>query len=468
MMQGHAVQWIIFLWTIQALCVSGLVLEGEFPRGSDFAPHIGKFCFRHDPSGGTAGIVHFELKAKASEIPKEAEQMELFFLMFDDEEQHWYHARKDWDTSTCSEKKASASYVLPVNVNSIKTTGQFEHKVEIHEKIRPRFWHFTLIACEIPSLNPAQLPTTEHGAWKEPLTRLPMEYTIHLQNVASSWQSEFSWEHTDLLEIYVGFCVAFICVWVYCHIKAKKKEIEQHPLVGMLSLSHALSVVFTMSFAIYYAIFSQHGWQCGQLRFLGVLAGTTMISLVFLAIMMVGEGWAEVKGFACSMKEKLQFFQAVFVLAGACAFCEIHDEFVVDQSTKLYSYQSVPGVLAMLIKFAMFSWFWRSTQKTIRSTQGQEDKAFYEIFLWSLTIWFLSVPVTVMMAWFISPWQRYKLITIIDLVSRLAGQGLLSFLLCGHLSPLCKLEIRTSSSKSDATGYELMDHSVGLVPAAGP
>jgi hypothetical protein len=193
-----------------------------------------------------------------------------------------------------------------------------------------------------------------------------------------------------------------------------------------------------------------------------------MVSMVFLTIMMVGEGWAEVKGFACLVKDKIRFFRTVLVLTGACGFCELHDEFVVDQSTKLYSYQSAPGVFALLMKVAMFCWFWRSTQKTLNANLGQVNQTFYKVFLWSLTLWFLSLPVTVMMAWLVNPWVRYKLVAITDLLSKLAVQGLLSFLLCGELSPLSKLEVTMSSGKSTATEYELMDHNMKMLPAVCP
>lgn len=464
-MKGCPVPSIILLLTFQAFCPSGLLLQGEFPHGSDLTEYLGKFCFYYSPSGEKVGIIHFELKPKTYNLPKSiTDHMELSLLIFDDQEDHWQRARRDWNSLSCAEKKALASMVTKVNISHITTSQPIDYQINIVERLRPRFWYFTLVACDVPN----QLPTATHGVWEHPLSQLSMDYKLHAENLALGWQSEFSWDQADMLRVYMAFCACFVCVWGYCIFESSKKGIRQHPLVRMLSLANALSVATTLIFAVYYGIFSQHGSQCGWLRFVGLLVGTIVIAAIFLVIMMVGEGWAEVKGFACSLKDKLQFFQAVVVLAGACAFCEIHDQFVVDQSTKLYTYQSVPGVLALLIKIVMFSWFWRSTQKTLSSTQGQQDQAFYKILLWSITGWFLSVPVTVMMAWFINPWHRYKLITIIDLVSRLAGQGLLSFLLCGHLSPLCKLEIAISSSKSDATGYELMDHNIGLAPATGP
>jgi len=459
-------------WTIHALCVSGLRLQGEFPHGSDLTEYLGKFCFHYSPSGEKVGMIDLKLKPQTSTLPKSiVDHMELSLLTFDDEKDHWQRARRDWDASTCSEKKALASSVTALNISYITRTQPIDYKINIVEKLRPRFWYFILIACDIPK----QLPTA-NGIWEHPLSQLSIEYTLHAQNIDLGWQSELSWDHTDMLGVYVASCGCFISMWVYCSIESTKKEIRQHPLMRMLSLSHALSVVSTLIFTVYYAIMLQHGWQFNQLRFIGALHGTITISTVFLVIMMIGEGWAEVKDFACSMKDKIRFFQTAFGLACACTFCEIHDEFVVDQSTKLYSYQSIPGVLALLIKVVMFSWFWRSTQRTLGSTQGQQDQWFYRILLWSLTIWFLSVPVTVMMAWFVHPWLRYKLITIIDLVSRVAGQGLLSLLLCGQLSPLCKLEVMISSRISmellgmdteQSTGYELMEHKAGLVPDAG-
>jgi hypothetical protein len=483
-MKGRPLNSIILIWTLQALCVPALHLEGEFPDGSDFAPYLGKFCFHYDSTGENVGLIQFELKPRTYSIPKEMkEHMEMFLLIFDDEDAHWQRARRDWYTSTCSEKKAMASLVTRLNVSYISTTQPIDYKINIKEKLRPRFWYFTLVSCEKPDhcwVNNQlvscsklgvipDLPTPKLGVWEGQLRQEPMSYKLHLQNIAFGWQSEFSSDHTDMLGVCIAFCGAFVFVAVYTHMESKKQEVEDHPLVRMLSVSHALSFGSALSFAMYYAMLSQDGWQCSQLRFLGVLFGVMMVSTVFLTIMMVGEGWAEMKGFACLVKEKIRHVQMAFALAGACAFCELHDEFVVDQSTKLYSYQSVPGGLALLMKVAMFCWFWRSTQRTLDGSLGHVNQTFYKVFLWSLTLWFLSLPVIVMMAWFVNPWQRYKLVAITDLLSKLAIQALLSFLLCGHLSPLSKLEV-SISSKSSATEFEvtLMDHKVGILPATGP
>lgn len=374
----------------------------------------------------------------------------LWLLAFDDESNHWQQARRDWDTSTCEQKKAFASYSHPVALTFSSTKQPIEYKVNIVEKLRPRFWYFAVVDCGMSFLQ-------------------PMDYTLHLQNFELGWQNEFSWDHTSMLELYSVFCGAFFILGIYCYVAAWKQEIHDHPLLRLLSLTHALSVASTLSFAAYYGIFLQNGEQRQHLRFIGVLSSTMTMSTFFLTIMLIGEGWAEVKGFACSIKDKRDFFQAVFVLAGACTFCEIHSEFLVDQSTKLYNYQSVPGVLVLVIKIAMFSWFLHSTRKTLGATQGHQDRTFYKVLLWTLTIWFLSVPVTVIFAWFLDPWYRYKLVTVVDYSSRFTGQVLLSLVLVGSLSPICNLDTKVSSGhpvRTPAISLELEDNEVKLLQGA--
>jgi hypothetical protein len=228
-------------------------LEGQFPEGSDFAPYLGKFCFHYDPAGEKVGKIQFELKPRTYSMPQEVrEHMELFLLVFDDEDNHWQRARRDWYTSTCAEKKAFASYVQPLNISYITTTQPISYKINIVEKLRPRFWYITLVSCETPFVSYTKL-----GSWKGPLQQTPMDYKLHLQNVDLGWQSEFSSDHAGMLGFCIAFCVAFICIAVYFHIESRKQEIEQHPLVLMLSVSHALSIASAVTFAIYYAMLSQ-------------------------------------------------------------------------------------------------------------------------------------------------------------------------------------------------------------------
>jgi hypothetical protein len=201
------------MWTIQGPCVSGLFLQGEFPHGSDLVEYLGKFCFDYSPSGEKVGMINFELKPKTSTLPNAiVDHMELSLLIFDDEEDHWQRARRDWNVLTCSEKKALASMSMALNISHITRTQPIDYQIKIREKLRPRFWYFTLVACEIPN----QLPTAKLGIWEHPLSQISMEYTLHAQNTALGWQSELSWDHTGMLWVYMASCGCFLCVWFYC------------------------------------------------------------------------------------------------------------------------------------------------------------------------------------------------------------------------------------------------------------
>ena len=113
------------------LYVPGLLLEGELPHESDFAEYIGKFCFDYDPGGEVVGTIHFELKPWMNEMPVEDRSKEIVFLVFDDEEKHWIHARRNWDSSTCEQKKALASLVTHVQPVNVTTNQPLDYMIRI-------------------------------------------------------------------------------------------------------------------------------------------------------------------------------------------------------------------------------------------------------------------------------------------------------------------------------------------------
>merc|ERR1712146_299793 len=66
-------------------------------------------------------------------------------------------------------------------------------------------------------------------------------------------------------------------------------------------------------------------------------------------------------------------------------------------------------------------------------------KLFYMMFSLSFAVWSLNVPVTVVLAFNVAPWYRYRTVMCVDIVVRFLGQGMLTILFCGPLSPVSKL-----------------------------
>merc|ERR1712194_400615 len=100
------------------------------------------------------------------------------------------------------------------------------------------------------------------------------------------------------------------------------------------------------------------------------------------------------------------------------------------------SYQSGTGVMTLMIKIFMFCWFSHQTKSTYDDEMHAQHRRFYKVLGFSMSGWALNVPVTVLLAFSMPSWYRYKVVTTVDVAARFVGQALLAQLFCGPLSPI--------------------------------
>lgn len=393
----------------------GMVAEGELPKQKNFQLYTGKFCYDFTNVTDTwAGIIKVTTY-RDGPAPKGGE---LFFMIFDDEGKHWRKARKHWESSTCEEKRKDASLVT--EIVWAPEQQKAEYSIRVREKIRPRFWYFTFVACKL-----------EMDA--------PMRYKIHATNELWGWQQEFSLDHANMLQLYAVFTVLFGlgalgAAWVTrWRPSSKMTRVRQHPYVQLLLLSYVASLASCAFFLIHYIAFTRDGFGSRRVRFLGVLAAIVANCTVFLIALLSSVGWAITTH---TLPGRRLFLGAITIVGGLSALCELRSEVTMDESTRLYSYQSPPGVLALMMKIFMFCWFAYQIKITYEEEIEDKIRRYYKYLACSFTIWSLNVPVMVILAFNISPWFRFKVVTTADVLARFLGQVILSQLLLGPLSPL--------------------------------
>lgn len=422
----------------------GLLIEGELPVSEDFSTYLGKFCFDFDPTNATSsGDVDFRIfpvDPMYSFNGRKVPDRELVFALYDDSRKHWKIARREWETSTCEQKLALASLVerVPIKgqLDSMSDTIASTYWLHVKEHIRPRWWYFTLLTCG------------------KPLTE-KMRFRLHLNQTHHGWQAEFSWDELEQLPLHCGFCLGFLIVWLACVCCLQSRagggdDIREHPLVRLLLLSHVSAVLSSGFFVTYYAVYQQIGRLLWRVRFLGVVGELISTSTVCIVVLLVAHRWGIGRA---KFRSKRIFFGTVTILCGLICYCEIGSEVLVDQSTKLYRYQSFSGLMVVLCKIVMFLWFFRScfgTITTLPRTCSVEEPLFFRILLLTFSIWFLTAPAAMIVAYAFNPWYRMCVVSMFDLFSRLFGQLVLTWLLCGNLSPISKAH--TLSALLDADG----------------
>jgi len=423
---------------------SATSFEGLLPQTSDFAEYVGKFCY--DYSNQTWSGLNPEVVGNVKlDITRESSQPvprggKLYFLIFDDEKGHWKHARRHWQSSTCEEKKAESSLVTEVEVEEARQTSSY--LIHIRERIRPRFWYFTFVACGID------------------LKDTPIRYSVHATNDIWGWQSEFSLDHIGLFKVYVIFTIAFCLAalataWASrWRAAAQDPPLREHPYIQLLTLAYIASAACCGLFLLHYALFMHNGFGSLRIRFLAVVAGIVANCSIYLIAILSSCGWAIS---SAVLPNRRCFLGLVTVVGFLTAVCELRAETMVDQSTKLYSYQSSVGEMAIILKIFMFCWFAFQVKCSYEEELQGSRRRFYKYLGFSMGFWAINVPVTVILAFFLNPWTRYKVVTGVDMTARFCGLCLLSQLFCGPLSPITALNTFRPGHVSDAGFNHLSD-----------
>mmetsp|Transcript_53507 Transcript_53507/g.115625 ORF Transcript_53507/g.115625 Transcript_53507/m.115625 type:complete len:436 (+) Transcript_53507:91-1398(+) len=397
----------LWAWAAHFAVVHGTWLQGEFPANEPFGAYVGKFCFDYNTTD-LAVVGSAEIKIDPL-FP--VDEGVIYLAIFDDERHRWKKIRKNWASRTCEERLSAANQYTEIWLNDTDLT----RKTQIRQHIRPRFWYFTFLSCG------KSFPT-------------PLKYTVHLVNDSYGWQNEFSLDHMGLFTVYVVFSIAFslmtLVTWcASCGDNGRR----EHPYIQLLLLSYVASTASCLFQLIHYTLFLLTGYGSMRIRFLGMLAAITANCTVFLIAILASMGWAISR---TKLPNRRACLGAIAFVGALSAFCELHAEVAIDESSRLYSYQSAPGVMALMMKIFMFCWFGFQIKIAYEEEKDPRRQRFYKFLAVSFTIWAVNVPITVVLAFLVSPWWRYKVVTTVDILSRFLGQALLAQILCGPLSPI--------------------------------
>lgn len=435
---GFAAAWAL-VW-LSGSTASGAVLEGELSVGSNFAEFVGKFCYdyREDAEAAVGELIVDALRLHPHPATPNGK---LYFMIFDDERSHWKKARRSWDTSTCEEKAEDASLYREIDLNT--DNPEFSYDIHIKEHLRPRFWYFAFVGCGI-----------EGG--------LQMRYKLHATNDIRGWQMEFSLDHMGLFNVHMVFSVLFFLATsiTACASRwrpsARGPSLRDHPYIKLLMISYFASLASCTFFLVHYGLFVNDGFGSKRIRFLGVLASIVANCTIFLIAILSSVGWAISTPV---LPNRRGFLGLVALVGGLNAFCELHAEIYLDQSTRLYSYQSSPGMLSLIMRVFMFCWFAFQIMNTHELEAQIALRHFYKFLGISISGWSMNVPVMVLLAFFVSPWYRYKVVVGVELAARFVAQALLSRLFCGPLSPISAENTFTDRDAGLDAGFDPLNDS---------
>lgn len=201
----------------------------------------------------------------------------------------------------------------------------------------------------------------------------------------------------------------------------------------MLGISLTAGLISSCCFLTHFIAFQNFGVGFKRIRFLGVFGGVVADSTLFLIGILTSVGWAIT---IHKLPNPRNFLGLVAVIGGLTALLELHSDATLDESTKLYTYESPGGVFVLVLKMAMLCWFSFQMKSTYEEELHDKKRRYYKYFGMSVGVWMLHAPLTVILAFSVSPWYRFKVVFIADITSRFLGLLVVSVLLGGPFSPI--------------------------------
>mmetsp|Transcript_48806 Transcript_48806/g.109783 ORF Transcript_48806/g.109783 Transcript_48806/m.109783 type:complete len:249 (-) Transcript_48806:55-801(-) len=132
-------------------------VEGWMQQGTDFAQHLGGFCFGHNPSvSGAMPVAWVWLRLRRTGTAPWQGRGRLLWLYFDDEPQHWPAALANWNSSTLHEKLEHASGFMELLPFSSSREEDL-YRIHIIQHSGSRHWHFALVAVGLHFYSNASL-----------------------------------------------------------------------------------------------------------------------------------------------------------------------------------------------------------------------------------------------------------------------------------------------------------------------
>jgi len=351
---------------------------------------VSKFCF------STKGLGNLSWTGYSTNTAH------LLLLFYDDEDNSWPTVYSRRDSLSCEEKVAMAK--------ANRTIIAGEHRLDSFEdKLRPHYWYVVISNCGSSS-------------------RMEFQYEFEFLNVGGEWERQFSFDEQGLIGMYLFFWLFFFVVSVI-HIKGVWILISSnnfHPIVRLLTATLTLETFSLLCTFIHYAIYASNGVGTSGLKGLGeILDMSAQLMFMFLLIL-IAKGWCITRS-QISGQKLLLVIVSLFLIGYVSLFT--WENVGRDHASSLYIYESIPGILLLVLRAFTMGWFLWELRITYIEEDNSEKRRFYLIFGTIYSIWFFMLIVIVVVAVILSAWDRAKVVIGMYLCMNCLGFCALAYLL---------------------------------------
>lgn len=235
-------------------------------------------------------------------------------------------------------------------------------------------------------------------------------YRVEFLNPGGLWYRQFSYDEQGIGPIYIFFFVAY-AVLLAVHgfgVWRQMKTEQWHPIIRILSACIAVQLLSCLAMVIHYSIYANDGIGAPGLQGLGTLLDMASTVVLMFLLILLAKGWAITTSYLAH-KNVLIVVLALFILAYLALF--IWDYAGRDPASTLYFYESWPGIIVLVLRFATWLWFLWCLRGTIRLESLPEKRTFYFVFGGCYSLWFISLPIFVLVAFVTAPEYRFRTVT---------------------------------------------------------
>ena len=350
-------------------------------RSNAMWSYFDKFCFDVSPDAGEGqgGSVEFTFWLDEDDHDRSVPANFLFYYDSDGAWPRVYENNLD-----CDERRNASTPTLGSGYIEL-TNGRYE-KISIKQSARPHYWYFAIAGC---------------GS-----ERVKARYEVQFLNQGSSaWSRHFSHDEKGMAELHLTFFL-FFCILGAIHIHgvlALYRANVLHPVVRLLTATMMLEVFAVLCLFIHYAVFAGDGIGAPGLEALGSILDMGAQLVFMLLLMLLSRGWT-ISSNTISDKKPLGIALGVFGVLYMSLF--IAEYTLLDPADTVYIYETVPGILILVVRMMTMCWFLFNVRSTYLHESEPSKRAFYTRFGTIYALWFAMLPFIVIIAAALDPWVR--------------------------------------------------------------
>lgn len=318
----------------------------------------------------------------------------IFLNMYDDQDSSFPSFYPDHQSISCYAKQNMPPARVIIDL-SVQPSGSIPLN---HPSQRARFWYFALSNCvdngfpqkttvELHATNPGDLPTHEFSF---------DEYGIYGFSI-----------FLFIASMLFGF-VAMRNVWDV-RSKAAGGVWSLHPTMKGYLACLLLWIAGAFFALIHWMLYAQNGKGVPGLR------GFALVTDTAAHVVFIGLLYLFAHGYAITFphlrnRKLLGMLFTVLVLVHIVLF--VYMEVGQDPASTLYGYETPPGIILCCLRLPMLIFFVWALRQTYMAEADDDKRRFYKVFGTVGALWFLVLPITVIIAALTSPWTRAAVVYI--------------------------------------------------------